>query len=60
MRIKTKLWAASLATFQGIDTIIANGKKPQLLYEIIKDNKVGTMFVGKQKIEPLIIKYLLV
>ncbi len=47
--MKTKLQAASLATSQGIDTIIANGRNPELLYEIIKGHKVGTMFVGRQK-----------
>ena len=34
--MKTKLQAAKLATAQGIDTVIANGKDPDALYEIIK------------------------
>lgn len=46
--MRTKLQAASLATIQGIDTIITNGKNPASLYEIIKGNSVGTLFVRKQ------------
>lgn len=44
--MKTKLQAADLATAQGIDTIIANGKRPQDLYEIVTGGKIGTLFVG--------------
>ncbi len=46
--MKTKLQAAKLATAQGIDTIISNGKKPDALYDILKGISVGTLFVGKQ------------
>ena len=45
--MKTKLRAATLATAQGIDTVITNGKAPEALYEIVRGNKVGTLFVGK-------------
>ncbi len=45
--MKTKLQAAGLAMSQGIDTIITNGQRPESLYEIIKGNVVGTLFVGK-------------
>ncbi|MCM1272194.1 MAG: glutamate 5-kinase [Clostridium sp.] len=45
--MKTKLQAAKLATMQGIDTIVTNGKEPAALYEIIKGKEVGTLFVGK-------------
>lgn len=45
--MKTKLQAAALATAQGIDTVITNGKAPEALYEIVKGNKAGTLFVGK-------------
>ena len=45
--MKTKLRAAALATAQGIDTVITNGKAPEALYEIVRGNKVGTLFVGK-------------
>lgn len=45
--MKTKLQAAGLATAQGIDTIITNGKNPEALYDIIKGRGVGTLFTGK-------------
>lgn len=44
--MKTKLQAAELATAQGIDTIITNGKMPESLYEIVKGRKTGTLFAG--------------
>lgn len=47
--MKTKLQAANMATSQGIDTIITNGKEPASLYEIVNGGKVGTLFVGKVK-----------
>lgn len=47
--MKTKLQAASLATAQGIDTIITNGKRPSAIYDIIKGRKVGTLFTGNNK-----------
>lgn len=49
--MKTKLQAATLATAQGIDTIVINGKNPLALYEIIAGGRVGTLFVGKTKYE---------
>lgn len=48
--MQTKLQAASLATSNGIDTTIANGKRPQVLYDIIKGGHAGTLFIGKDKI----------
>ena len=45
--MKTKLQAASLATANGTDTVVTNGKNPEALYEIIKGNQIGTLFVGK-------------
>lgn len=45
--MKTKLRAAALATAQGIDTIITNGKAPEALYEIVEGKKVGTVFTGR-------------
>ncbi len=47
--MQTKLQAASLATVNGTDTVITNGKNPEAIYEIIKGNRVGTLFVGKVK-----------
>lgn len=45
--MQTKLQAAKLATAQGIDTIITNGKNPSVLYEVAEGENVGTLFVGK-------------
>jgi glutamate 5-kinase len=46
--MRTKLQAAELATSQGIETIIANGKHPEALYEVVNGRAVGTLFVGKK------------
>ncbi len=46
--MKTKIQAATLATKQGIDTIITNGKNSASLYDIIDGKKVGTLFSGQQ------------
>lgn len=48
--MRTKLQAAALATSQGIDTIITNGKRPQALYDIIHNKYVGTLFSGSSRI----------
>lgn len=45
--MKTKLRAAELATSQGTDAIIANGKRPEALYEMIRGGQAGTLFVGR-------------
>ncbi len=47
--MRTKLQAAALATAQGIDTTITNGKRPQALYDIIKGDRTGTLFAGKSQ-----------
>ncbi len=47
--MRTKLRAAQLATKQGIDTVITNGKKPRNLYEVLKNRKAGTLFTGQEK-----------
>ena len=44
----TKLLAAQIATSAGCDMIIANGKKPEILYRIVDGEAVGTRFVGKK------------
>jgi len=46
--MQTKLQAARLATSQGINTIISNGKNPEMLYDIIKGREAGTIFTGKR------------
>ena len=47
--MKTKLQAATLASSQGTDTVITNGKKPEALYDIMNGKQVGTIFVGKER-----------
>lgn len=44
--MRTKLQAASLATSNGIDTIVTNGKRPEGLYDVIGGRPVGTLFKG--------------
>lgn len=43
----TKLIAAQIATDAGCDMVIANGKRPEILYQILEGEAVGTRFVGK-------------
>ena len=43
----TKLKAAQIVTEAGIDMVIANGEKPELLYDLFEGKKVGTRFAGK-------------
>ncbi|MCD7843487.1 MAG: glutamate 5-kinase [Clostridiales bacterium] len=47
----TKLAAARIATDAGIDMIIANGQRPELLYEIGDGKRVGTRFIGRKRHE---------
>jgi glutamate 5-kinase len=47
--METKLNAARICMEQGTDMIIANGGKPELLYDIVEGATVGTRFVGKGK-----------
>lgn len=42
----TKLDAAEIAAQAGISTVIANGKNPQILYDIIDGKPRGTFFYG--------------
>ncbi len=44
----TKLEAAKIAMSNGIDMVISNGAKPELLYEIVAGRPAGTLFVGKR------------
>ncbi|MCD8088957.1 MAG: glutamate 5-kinase [Oscillospiraceae bacterium] len=44
----TKLKAAQMTQAHGIDMIIANGQKPELLYDIMDGKDVGTRFIGKR------------
>lgn len=43
----TKLKAANVAMSSGVEMIIANGEKPEILYDIFDGKAVGTRFAGK-------------
>ena len=43
----TKLRAAAIATESGCDMVIANGKNPGTLYDILDGKAVGTRFIGR-------------
>ncbi|MBO4343871.1 MAG: glutamate 5-kinase [Clostridia bacterium] len=45
----TKINAAKTVNAVGCDMIIANGKTPELLYDVIEGKSVGTRFVGVKK-----------
>ena len=45
--MSTKLSAAKIATSQGCDMIITNGKNPQALYDILDGIPTGTRFLRK-------------
>jgi len=47
----TKLEAATKANLSGIRTIIANGRKKDVISRIIKGDGIGTLFLPSQKIE---------
>ena len=43
----TKIHAASIAMEHGVDMVIANGARPQKLYDIVEGRKGGTRFQGR-------------
>ena len=45
----TKLAAARMATGAGTDMIIANGERPEILYDIAEGRPVGTRFIAKER-----------
>jgi glutamate 5-kinase len=44
----TKLHAAHIAMRAGFDMVIANGSRPEILYDIVDGKRVGTRFVGRK------------
>lgn len=44
----TKVSAAKIVTKEGIDMIIANGSKADILYDIVEGKQVGTRFLGER------------
>ena len=47
--MKTKIHAAQIVTESGINMIIANGAKPEVLYDIAEGKSIGTKFIGKDR-----------
>ena len=47
--MQTKLFAAKMVTAAGIDMVIANGEDPDVLYDIVAGDKVGTRFLAEGK-----------
>lgn len=45
----TKLKAAEMATAHGCDMIIANGRNPEILYDILEGKPVGTKFLARKR-----------
>ncbi len=45
----TKIRAAKIATEAGCDMIIANGKNPEILYDIVEGKAIGTRFLKRGK-----------
>ena len=44
----TKLHAAEMVMEAGGDMIIANGKDPSILYDLLDGVSIGTRFIGKR------------
>ncbi|MGL5245713.1 MAG: glutamate 5-kinase [Sarcina sp.] len=44
----TKLSAAKVANSNGIDMVLANGAKPEIVLDIINGLNIGTMFISKR------------
>ena len=47
--MQTKLHAAEICMENGIDMIIADGSRPDLLYDIADGKQVGTRFYGRKQ-----------
>ncbi len=43
-----RYYKVKLATSNGTDTVITNGKRPEAIYDIVNGKKAGTLFVGKR------------
>ena len=46
--MRTKLHAAEICMAAGVDTVIASGEDPTILYKLVAGESVGTLFGGKQ------------
>lgn len=47
----TKVHACRLAADLGVNAVIANGSNPEILYDILNGQDVGTLFVGRKETE---------
>lgn len=47
--MKTKISCAKMVTSKGADMIIASGKDPKILFEILDGNLIGTLFNSKKR-----------
>ena len=45
----TKLEAADLCMAAGIDVMIVNGARPDILYDVLEGSAVGTRFIGRKQ-----------
>lgn len=46
--MRTKLHAAEICMAAGVDTVIASGEDPTILYKLVAGESVGTLFGGKR------------
>lgn len=46
--MSTKLHAGKICTAAGCDMVIANGASPEILYAVMRGERIGTRFLGKR------------
>ena len=46
--MRTKLHAAQIAMDAGVEMIIANGRNPEILYDIFDGKEIGTKFFASK------------
>jgi glutamate 5-kinase len=46
----TKITAAKICTKAGIDAIITNGENPEILFDLLKGQELGTLFLAKKSL----------
>ncbi len=47
--MKAKLQAANIAVCSGVPMVIANGQRPGIIHDIISGERIGTLFLPKEK-----------
>lgn len=48
--METKIRAAEIATSKGTNMLIANGKEPKILVDILEGKNVGSLFLSREKV----------